>query len=498
MIFNSYRFFIFFVIVMIIYGVIPKKIRYVWLLIASYFYYMSWSLWYGLLIGFITLVSYATGLLLGHVDAVKCNRFKLTKLILACGVILDISALIFLKYAGFVVTNINFVLNRAGLSQISIASIALPVGISFYTFQSLGYIIDVYYKRTKIERNIFRYALFVSFFPQLLSGPIERADRMLQQIDTISYIKVWELERISRGLILVLWGFFQKLVIADRISIFVDNVYSKYWMYGTVELVIATVFFAIQIYCDFGSYSLIAIGIAKILGIDLSENFNTPYLSLSIKDFWRRWHISLSSWFRDYIYIPLGGSRCSKWKKYRNILITFAVSGLWHGASWSFIIWGALHGGFQILEDMLDPIEKRIISKCKVKTQCMSFYLGKMCLSFVLVSFAWIFFKMNSVSNSINFIQRIFTRLNLWVLHNGSLYNLGLDRTEMNILFGAILVMVFVDLVRYFKGVGIDTYLKNQNIWFRWGVCFGLFFAIITYGIYGPSYDPTSFIYFQF
>lgn len=496
MIFNSYEFLGFFPIVVLTYFVIPKKGRYIWLLLTSYFFYMCWNPRYAMLIAFSTLITYFSGAMLDRENEKKRNVYK--KWIVIFCVIINVGILGFFKYSNFMIGNINYVLKSLHINSIHSIDIVLPVGISFYTFQALGYIMDVYRDKVKAEKNLLRYALFVSFFPQLVAGPIERSENLLSQVNDVDNYRLWDLERISNGLILMLWGFFQKVVVADRISIFVDAVYSEYWLYGSVELIIATIFFAIQIYCDFGSYSLIAIGAAKVMGFELMENFNTPYFSGSIKEFWRRWHISLSTWFRDYLYIPLGGSKCSKVKKYRNIMVTFLVSGLWHGASWNFIVWGGIHGIYQVIGDLLMPWRERLKDKLHINTGCMSFKLGQIGSTFFLTCFAWIFFRMNSLSDSIVFVKRIFTRPDLWVLHDQSLFTIGLNRTEMNILTCALITLLLVDLVRYIKGITLDYFLRGQNLWFRWGIIYALLYSVIIYGIYGPSYNPTQFIYFQF
>lgn len=342
MLFNSFNFMFFFPLVVLVYFVIPKRGRYIWLLFSSYIFYMGWNPKYALLIAFSTVITYFGGILLERFNDQADEKARSRKKgILVATIFINIGILIYFKYFDFILQNINLLLESCGVTAFNKGfDIILPVGISFYTFQALGYIIDVYRGEIKAEKNILRYSLFVSFFPQLVAGPIERSKNLLRQIDNVENIGIWNYSRIKNGLILMLWGFFLKMVIADRAAILVDNVYDAYWMYGSIELILATVLFAIQIYCDFSSYSLIAIGAAKVMGFELMENFNTPYFSCSVKEFWSRWHISLSTWFRDYLYIPLGGNRCSKKKKYRNLMITFLVSGLWHGASWNYIFWG--------------------------------------------------------------------------------------------------------------------------------------------------------------
>lgn len=306
------------------------------------------------------------------------------------------------------------------------------------------------------------------------------------------------MKKLPGGGVLMLWGFFQKMVVADRVSIIVDQVYDSYWMYGSIELLFATILFALQIYCDFASYSLIAIGAAKIMGFQLMENFSTPYFSQSIKEFWQRWHISLSTWFRDYLYIPLGGNRCSRFRRYFNVMTTFLVSGLWHGASWSFIVWGGLHGFYQIVGDILKPWKEKITNRFQVKTKSFSYKIGKILITFILVDFTWIFFRMNSLRHSLKFIFRIFSQWDPWVLFDQSLYNLGLDQSEIHILFIAFMTLFLVDLIRYKKNITLDAFLDEQCLWFRWTTIFFVLFFIIIYGVYGPNFDAKQFIYFQF
>lgn len=341
MLFNSIDFLIFFPIVIGIYFFIPRKIRYMWLLIASYYFYMGWNPKYAILLAISTVITY-----LGSIF-IERNNYKRTILVLC--IILNLTILCFFKYSNFIFENLYDSLSLLGIEIIKRQfDIVLPVGISFYIFQALSYIIDVYRGDVKAEKNILKYALFVSFFPQLVAGPIERSSKLLLQVQKAAEIKLFNYKRITQGLIMILWGYFLKIVIADRISIFVDHIYNSYYLYGSIELILATVGFAIQIYCDFSGYSTIAIGAAQVMGFELMENFNTPYFACSIREFWQKWHISLSSWFKDYVYIPLGGSRCSKVRGYVNVMLTMLLSGLWHGASWSYVIWG---GGTWIISD---------------------------------------------------------------------------------------------------------------------------------------------------
>lgn len=495
--FNSINFMIFFPVVLALYFVIPKALRQIWLLAASYYFYMSWNARYALLIAASTLITYVSGIAIERYrDSGRTGR-RLTVLFSCLGINLGI--LLFFKYGNFLIASLD-----RGLELLHIGSVdqrfyfLLPVGISFYTFQALGYTIDVYRGDVRAETNLIRYALFVSFFPQLVAGPIERSKNLLSQMQNIAEIKLWNARRVTSGTILMIWGFFVKMVIADRAAVLVNTVFDNYRMYGSTELVLAAVFFALQIYCDFGSYSLIAIGAAKIMGFELMENFNTPYFACSIRDFWSRWHISLSTWFRDYLYIPLGGNRRGRVRKSVNIMIVFLASGLWHGADWSYVVWGGIHGAYQVIGDYLASFREKCIRKLRVNTACFSWKFLQTAVTFILVVFAWIFFRADSIGDALQYIRRIWVRPTPWVLFNGEIFTLGLDRPEMNILFVAICMLGLVDLVRYRKKMTLDVFLMQQNLWFRGGVMIGLVVLIFVCGKYGVGFDPQQFIYFQF
>lgn len=310
MLFNSINFLIYFPIVLVIYYIVPNKIKSLWLLIASYYFYMCWNAKYAFLLFASTFVTYASGLLIEKVKKIGCadkKRENLKRWVVAGSFIINLGILFYFKYFNFTIDMIVKVFGKIHI-QLNVPSfdIILPVGISFYIFQALSYTMDVYRDEIYAERNFFKYALFVSFFPQLVAGPIERSKNLLKQL---AVPKRFEFEKAKDGFLLMLWGYFLKIVLADRIAIFVDRVYENYNTFNGWYIAVATILFAIQIYCDFSGYSTIAIGAAEILGIDLMENFDAPYLSATVADFWRRWHISLTSWFRDYLYIPLGGQK---------------------------------------------------------------------------------------------------------------------------------------------------------------------------------------------
>lgn len=494
MIFNSISFLIFFPVVVLIYFIVPGRARPYWLLIASYYFYMCWNVKYVVLILASTVTTWIAGRMIGIFE-----RKVVKRAVLGVCLTFDLGLLFFFKYFDFFLDNCNKILGKLGWALLDKPfDILLPVGISFYTFQALGYTLDVYRGKIRPEKNFFQYALFVSFFPQLVAGPIERSDNLLRQIHQMKELRLWDYENVTKGLMLMVWGLFQKMVLADRAAILVNTVFNCYYMYGTVALVAGAVGFALQIYCDFASYSTIAIGAAKVLGFELMENFNTPYFARSVSEFWRRWHISLSTWFRDYIYIPLGGSRCSRGRKYWNLLVTFAVSGLWHGAGWTFLAWGFLHGAYQIVGDLTKGIKGRINALLHTKTESFSYKAAQVVITFGLVDIAWIFFRAGNIRTALEYCWRIVTKWDPWSLFNGELYTLGLDRAEFNILLTASAVLFLVDLIRYRKRQTISEFLVQQCIWFRWGALFAMMAATLVFGIYGIRFESSQFIYFQF
>ena len=487
MLFNSAKFLLFFPIVVLGYFVLPKRITNLYLLLASYFFYMCWSARYALLLLFSTFITYAGGLILEKIkktDLLRKSFYYRITLIVAVG--LNLFILFYFKYSNFILGLMRAVAFRLHIDlHIPVIDVILPVGISFYIFQALGYLIDVYRGDIYAEKNFLQYALFVSFFPQLVAGPIERSKNLLKQLaDT----KTFNYENVRQGLLIMLWGYFLKMVIADRSAILVNAVYAKYLEYKGFQLITANILFAIQIYCDFMGYSTIAKGAAKVLGFDLMENFHEPYFACSIKDFWRRWHISLSTWFRDYLYIPLGGSRCSTWKKYRNIMITFVVSGLWHGASLTFVFWGFIHGAYQLLEDFIAPYAERIITKLKINTTVFSWKLLRIVKTFILIDIAWIFFRADRISSAFFILKKSLDLDNIGLILNDGLYQLGLDTKNMNILLFSILILA---VVSYMKEKG---WLSSQNLAFRYAVYWGAVVLIL----FSLDITGQEFIYFQF
>lgn len=493
--FNSVHFFIFFPLVTLIYFIIPRRIRWIWLLFSSYYFYMSWNPKYLLLLALSTIVTYLSGLLIDSSNSIKDGRKskQLKSFWLILSFIINLGILFLFKYFNF----LSNILTKLGeISGISITppifDILLPVGISFYTFQALSYTVDVYRGDIPCEKNLGKYALFVSFFPQLVAGPIEKSKNLLYQFNEFYD---FDYDRIKRSLIRMLWGFFKKIFIADRLAILVNTVYNSPNDYFGFQIIIATIFFAFQIYADFSAYSDIAIGAANVLGFKLTTNFRQPYFSKSIKEFWKRWHITLGEWFKDYLYIPLGGSRKGKFRTYINIMIVFFISGLWHGASVTFVIWGLLLGAYQVIGNLLIPIRKYLIRKFNIATDMFSYKLGQIVFTFILIDFTWIFFRANSIHDAIILLNNIFI-FNPWIFTDGSLYNLGLNSKEFLASIIGILIILIINILETKMDL-IDS-LSHQNLVFRWFIYIFTILIILIFGVYGLGYNEQQFIYFQF
>ena len=432
------------------------------------------------------------GLLLERIKTADVSRQTFyKKAILVAALASNLGILFYFKYINFMLSLVGQAAAKLGLElQVPSFDIVLPVGISFYIFQALGYLIDVYRDDIYAEKNFFRYALFVSFFPQLVAGPIERSKNLLKQLAVTQKLN---LANVREGLLIMLWGFFLKMVIADRCAVLVDHVYKSYTNYSGIQLLIANVFFAFQIYCDFMGYSIIAKGAAKVLGIDLMNNFSQPYFATSVKDFWRRWHISLSSWLRDYLYISMGGSRCSRLMKYRNVFLTFFFSGLWHGAALTYVAWGVIHGLYLIAEDVFKPVGEKIVHKFKFNTEAFSWKIFMIVKTFIMVDIAWIFFRADSLKASVHILISSLHLGNVGILLNDGLYQLGLNTRNMNILLIALVVLLISSCMKE-KGINVLGWLTQQNILFRYLLYWGAIMLIML------SLDITGkeFIYFQF
>lgn len=483
--FNSVSYIVFLAVNVLVYYLLPKRARNYQLLIASYFFYMCWEPAYALLMLFSTAVTYVCGLLVGK------KVWGKRKLWLGVSFALNLSILFFFKYFNFVSGLVGDVLNSLGFAFTSPAlDVLLPVGISFYTFQALGYTMDVYRGTVEPEKNFADYALFVSFFPQLVAGPIERSGHILGQLKEYHPFKA---ENLRDGVMPVLWGLFKKVVLADNLAVIVNMVYNAPASHTGGEFIIATLAFSIQIYCDFSGYSDIARGSAKMLGFDLMENFRCPYLVTSIQDFWRRWHISLSTWFRDYLYFPLGGNRKGKARQILNLLIVFLVSGLWHGAALTFVLWGLLNGLYQAVSIILAPAKKKLLSILHIPEKSRILKVFRIVCSFVLINFSWVLFRANSISDFGTIMKAL-----------GSVFTGGLGFTLDAIgVTAPTLIMLVVLSVLY---LAADYFITERGLWekvnktvvCRYAVYFLIIVLILIFGSWGDGFAPQDFAYFQF
>lgn len=480
--FNSFSYLAFLVINIAVYYLLPQKLRNIQLLLSSYFFYMCWSPKYALLMLFSTAVTYVCGLL---VDRALLGRRRLW---LVLSLVVNLAILFFFKYFNFTVSLLNRGFSLLGLgADFPALDILLPVGISFYTFQALGYTIDVYRKDISAEKSFINYALFVSFFPQLVAGPIERSENILHQLKEYH---PFQLENLRDGLLPVLWGLVKKVILADNLAVIVNTVYNAPNSRGGMDFWIATVAFAVQIYCDFSAYSDIARGSAKMLGFDLMENFRCPYLATSIQDFWRRWHISLSSWFKDYLYFPLGGSRCKKWRHLLNIMIVFTVSGLWHGAAVTFVAWGVLNGLYQVVSKLVQPLREKVLSLFHVNPSGKPLHAFRVVCTFFFTCIAWVLFRANNMTDAVTAFAAMFTEP--FTLSGG-----GFGVSTETLLLMAVLSIGLIIADRLIVNSQLSQKI-NRRFVARYAVYFVLIAAILIFGSYGDGYNPQDFVYFQF
>lgn len=495
MLFNSIDFLLFFPAVVILYWILPEKWKNPFLLIASYFFYMNWQPVFALLILFTSFTTWGCSLLLGSAAPKHLfNNITLwRKTIVGICLTINFVILFIFKYAGFFTRTIHDALQFLHIAMpMPDFELLLPVGISFYTFQAIGYIIDVYRGTITAERNFFTYALFVSFFPQLVAGPIERAKNLLPQFHERHKFNG---DDIIYGLRLMVVGYFMKLCIADSVSPYVDAVYAHLQHHSGISVLLATFFFTFQILCDFGGYSLIAIGTARCVGFRLMQNFRQPYLATNVKDFWRRWHISLSSWFSDYLYIPLGGNRCKPLRHRSNLFVTFLVSGLWHGANMTFVVWGAYHGLLQIAYTFTGHKKKQEEEGGMGKTSVIKVGLA-MALTFILTMIGWVFFRAETLSDA-------WLALTKMARPTGSLFTgAGLPSILLSLLLIGILMIMEVYNERK-KEMGCASIpATDETSSFRWtpskigSVVFTAFLLIVI--LLCAEFNGGQFIYFQF
>ena len=471
MTFNSFNFIVLFPLLFLLYYVIPAKMckwRNGYLLLVSYLLYANWKPVYTLILLGVTLVTYFSARLV--------ERSEKKKQIVFLGGAFSLLPLLFFKYFNFINEQVYAVLSIFGLRyDLQGLNWAIPIGISYFTFQAIGYLFDVYYKKIEAEKDFLTYALFISFFPSILSGPINKASLIIPQLKNLR--PYFDYGKAVEGLKMLLWGMFMKVVVADRVGLYVDTVLPNYMNYTGVTCFVASLFYTIQIYADLAGYSLMAIGVGKILGFELTKNFCRPYFAVSVTDFWHRWHISLCTWLKDYVYIPMGGSRCSKLRNYWNIFVTFLVSGIWHGANWTFIVWGMWHGITQIIE--------KIIGQQK----CDYGWFGKLIkifITFQLVNFSMIFVRMPSLGDACGVIAHIFD------VHQSMALEITSKHIFVLMMMGTILLFI-KDWTDEFAPNQLKLF-ENKNRIVRWASYLSVIILIILAGVF----DASQFIYANF
>jgi alginate O-acetyltransferase complex protein AlgI len=482
MLFTSTSFLIFFVVVGTVYFALPSRLRSWVLLGASYYFYATYEPLYLILLAGLTLFNYYAGIRLGKAAGRTGQEWVLAASLVSC-----IGTLFFFKYLNLFAGTIQALTGQVHAGYRSPAlTFLLPVGISFFTFKIMNYMIDVYRDRQAPETQLASFALYVSFFPQLIAGPIDRATKLLPQMHVEH---AFDYRRVTDGLRLMLWGFFQKVVIADTLATLVDPVFDNPVQYQGARLTFAAICFTFQIYCDFAGYSDIAIGAAQVFGYTSMNNFDRPYFAKSIPEFWRRWHISLSTWFRDYLYIPLGGNRTTLPRWYLNLFLVFLISGLWHGSNWTFLVWGALHGFLYICSLATQSIRARFVTFMGLNRIPSLYKSFRVLFTFILVAFAWIFFRANTISDAFYIVSHLFTG---WSSTPVQALSFPVAPFELVVAMGSIVILETAHLM---QGHGsIREIMAQKPVWLRWGLYYGAIVAILLFGNFGSK----QFIYFQF
>lgn len=495
MLFNSFSFFLFFPIVTALYFICPFRWRWALLLAASCYFYMSFVPVYILILALTIIVDYSAAIWIEKTAGRK-RTWILTGSILVTCLILFV-----FKYFNFFNNNVAALAKLLGWNySLGILHLILPIGLSFHTFQSLSYVIEVYWGKFRAERHFGIYALYVMFYPQLVAGPIERPQNLLPQFHiphTFDYV------RVTDGLKRMAWGLFKKVVIADRLKVYVDLVYGNPTQYDGINFIVATIFFAFQVLCDFSGYSDIAIGAAQVMGFRLMENFKQPYSARSVSEFWRRWHISLMSWFRDYVYIPLGGNRVQVARWYWNIMVVFLISGLWHGANWTYVIWGMLNGIYVVIGTATKDFRERCVQKIGLDRLPVVHHMLQVGMTFGLICLAWIFFRAQTVSDAVYMITHLFSVKGGASLTGSSAIQqikemikpVFLVFHKKEFLF-MVMLIIGLEIVHYFQQKGsIRSFLSLKPLWVRWTVYYAGLIGILVLGVFNHE---NQFIYFQF
>jgi len=486
MLFNSFSFLVFFPVVTTLYFILPQRLRWQFLLLASCFFYMAFIPAYILVLFFIIAIDYAAGILIENTYG------RARKAYLALSITANLGVLVTFKYLNFFSQTLNQLGHWAHLQgELPVLSWILPLGLSFHTFQAMSYTIEVYRGNQRAERRFGIYALYVMFYPQLVAGPIERPQNLIHQFDEKHS---FDYHRVTNGLKLMSWGMLKKVVIADRLAPFVSQVYDSPYAYQGFPLILATFFFAFQIYCDFSGYSDIAIGAAQVMGFKLMRNFDSPYFAQSTADFWRRWHVSLSSWFRDYVYIPLGGSRTSQPRIFFNLMIAFLLSGLWHGANWTFIVWGILNGIYVGVGRWSKPLRDRFNPWAGRESLPKLCTFAKIALTFSLICFSWIFFRAENLTDALYISTHLGAGIQDSLQDISGSVLLGQGPKDMFIVLFWLLALLVTDFLR--MRFRLRELLSAQPFWLRWGIYYAIVVGILLLGRFG--HDARQFIYFQF
>jgi len=480
MLFNSIEFAFFFIIVTTLYFLLPHRFRWFLLLAASCYFYMAFVPVYILILAFTIVIDYFAGIYLEKIQEKKKKR-----IFLIASLVANIGVLAVFKYYNFINFNLSLLLSGGGYkSPFPYLSILLPIGLSFHTFQAMSYTIEVYRGNQKAERHFGIYALYVMFYPQLVAGPIERPQNLLHQFYEEH---AFDYTRVTNGLKLMAWGLFKKVVIADRIAVLVDQVYMDPHKQTGTTLLVTIILFSFQIFCDFSGYSDMAIGAAQVMGFNLMSNFNKPYHSKSISEFWTRWHISLSSWFRDYLYIPLGGNRVAVPRWYFNLLVVFLLSGLWHGASWTFVLWGALHWFYIVFAAATKKLRHGLARITGIAKYSWLNNTMQMIATFVLVSIAWVFFRAPKLDDALYILKHSVTGL-----YHISFTGMPIGKIDLVLIAVCILFLEAVHLMQ--NKISVRQWIAARPIVIRWGIYYAAILMIVFFGVH----ESRQFIYFQF
>ena len=482
--YTSLVYYFFLIVLLVIYYLLPMKYRWISLLAASIiFYYSVIDRKMQLIVfGSSIIISWFFGIILYNLKNYYDSTTIVRKIVLGTGIVLSTLPLLISKVGGGFLCSVL---------EKNLNAWVIPVGLSFYSMQIIAYLADIYSGKIKAQRNPFKYALFISFFPQIIQGPIPRYSQLSDQL---LKGRRFDAEIFVKGFMLIIWGFFLKLCIADKAGIVVNRVFDSFPTYQGIYVIIAGVLYSIQLYADFLSCTSLAQGVSNLFGINLVDNFMHPYFAVSVKDFWRRWHISLSSWLRDYVYIPLGGNRKGTFRKHIHMLLTFAVSGIWHGNGYKYLFWGLLHGLYQVIGDCIKPVKEKVRATLKIRRDQIFSPTIHRTITYILVMLAWIIFRADCLKTGISMICSIVTVHNPWILTNDALYSLGLDWKEFHLLLFCIIVLLLVSAVQE-NGINIRDRVLEKNICVRWAIYIGVILFIVIFGTYGYGYDAQAFIY---